>query len=513
VTTTTRRALLSVYDKAGLLPFAEGLAALGFELIASGGTARALVEAGLAVTEVSDLTGYPELLGGRVKTLHPAVHGGILSRRTPEDAAELAEHGLGAIDLVACNLYPFEATVARPGVTEAEAVEEIDIGGVTLLRAAAKACAHVTVAPEPAAYPEVLAALRGGEGDALRALRRRLAARAFAQTARYDRAIAAWMAGAEAPAPGVASPRLELAFERVAGLRYGENPHQAAALFAPAGLGPGFEQLGGAKELSYNNLLDMDAARGLVADFDRPTVAIIKHTNPCGVASGDHLPAAFAAALASDPVSAFGSIIAVNRPVEADLVEALGKLFVEVLVAPDFSDEALARLAATRRGCRVVRAPVVAPPGPALRPITGGLLAQEPDHLPVDRAAWQVVTRRPPTVEELAALAFAWRVAKHVRSNAIVLARGEATVGVGAGQMSRVDAVHLAARRAGPRASGAALASDAFFPFPDGLELAADAGVKAVAQPGGSMRDAEVIAAADARGVAMVLTGVRHFRH
>ncbi|MCB9732347.1 MAG: bifunctional phosphoribosylaminoimidazolecarboxamide formyltransferase/IMP cyclohydrolase [Deltaproteobacteria bacterium] len=499
-----RRALISVYDKTDLVGFAGGLTELGVELVASGGTARALRDAGLDVTEVSALTGFPEVLGGRVKTLHPAVHAGILSRRTAADDRELGGLGVGPIDLVVVNLYPFEATVAR-GAAEPEVIEEIDIGGVALLRAAAKAFEHVAVVASPARYGDVLSALGGGRD--LPALRRELAAEAFRLTASYDRAIAAWMTGP-------AAERVDLGVhERVQTLRYGENPHQSAALYRAPGGAPGFEQLGG-KELSYNNLVDLDAARAIVADFpDRPTVAIVKHTNPCGLAAGASVTAAFEAALASDPVSAFGSVIAVNRPVDEAFVEILGKLFVEALVAPAFSDAALARLEATRKGCRVVRAAVAPDPAPVVKPVYGGVLVQSPDAAVVDPGAWRVVSKRRPDDAELAALAFAWRAVKHVKSNAIVLARGEATVGVGAGQMSRVDAVHLAVRRAGDRSEGAVMASDAFFPFADGVQLAAVAGVTAVVQPGGSIRDEEVVAAADAAGMAMVMTGFRHFKH
>jgi phosphoribosylaminoimidazolecarboxamide formyltransferase/IMP cyclohydrolase len=504
----SRRALLSVFDKSGLVDLARGLLAHRYELIASGGTARALAEAGLPVTEVADVTGSPEVLSGRVKTLHPAIHAGILSRRTPADRTELASQGFRPIDLVIVNLYPFEDTVARQGVTEAEAIEQIDIGGVTLLRAAAKNWQHVTVVPDPAYYGELLAALASGED--LQPLSRRLALEAFRQTARYDRAIARWLAGDAGPAG--ASERLELSFEKVQDLRYGENPHQRAAFYRPLGAPAPLAQVGG-KELSFNNLVDLDAARAIVADFPRPTVAIVKHTNPCGLASADALPEAYARALEGDPVSAFGSIVATNRPVDLALVEAIGKLFVEVIVAPGFSDEALARLRAAKAGCRLVVAPATPDPGPAFKRIAGGMLLQDTDRAPVEPARWQVVTARPPSPEELDALAFAWRAVKHVKSNAIVLARGEQVVGVGAGQMSRVDAVGLAVKRAGERSDGSVLASDAFFPFADGVEAAAAAGVRAIAQPGGSIRDAEVIAAADRLGLAMVLTGVRHFKH
>lgn len=496
-----RRALLSVHDKTGLIDLARGLAGLGFELIASGGTARSLAAADLPVTEVAEVTGSPEVLGGRVKTLHPAIHAGILSRRSAADDAELARQGYGPIDLVVCNLYPFEATVASEGVSEADAIEQIDIGGVTLLRAAAKNHAHVTVVSDPADYDAVLEALAGG--GPLVELNRRLAVAAFRHTARYDRAISRWLDGGEG---------LELDLVKVADLRYGENPHQGAALYRARGAAPAFEQLGG-KELSYNNLVDLDAARAIVADFGRPTVAIVKHTNPCGLASADGLPAAFAAALAGDPVSAFGSVIAVNGEVDLALVEAIGRLFVEVLVAPAFAPEALAALRAKKPACRLIAASTGVDRSIAVRSIFAGVLAQDADVAQVDVDAWRVATRRAPSEAEREALAFAWRAVKHVKSNAIVLARGEQLVGVGAGQMSRVDAVELAVRRAGERVDGAVLASDAFFPFPDGVEAAAAAGVRAVVQPGGSVKDAEVIAAADRLGLAMMLTGVRHFRH
>ncbi len=584
-----RRAILSVYDKTGLTEFAAGLAGLGYELVASGGTARALSAAGLPVTAVEQVTGHPEILGGRVKTLHPAIHGGILARRTPEHLAELAHHGIAAVDLVVCNLYPFAATVARPGVTEAEAVEEIDIGGVTLLRAAAKNFEAVTVVCDPADYRDVLTALQAGELPI--ATRRRLALKAFRHTAAYDAAIAAWLAGAVETLPGetaqTTSPLPEtliLAAERVQLLRYGENPHQQAALYRWVGVEPAFDQLQG-KELSYNNLLDLEAAWAMPQEFEEPAVAIIKHTNPSGLATADTLVEAYRLAFACDPVSAFGSIIAVNREVDLAFVQELGSLFVEVLAAPGYTDAALAWLAAHKKNCRVMAArggtrtgdpsvvarggsgegghgegghgegehgagartgdpSVVAsagghggPPvrlvrsgegghgegghgegghgGPPLllRSVAGGLLAQTPDDRGVDESRWQVVTRRQPTAAERRSLAFAWLAVKHVKSNAIVFVQGTATVGVGAGQMNRVDSVYLAARRAGDRARGAVMGSDAFFPFADGIEAAAAAGVTACIQPGGSLRDEEVIAAADRAGMAMIFTGERHFRH
>jgi phosphoribosylaminoimidazolecarboxamide formyltransferase/IMP cyclohydrolase len=445
------------------------------------------------------------MLGGRVKTLHPAIHAGILAQRTPDALAELAQHGIAPVHLVACNLYPFEATVSKPGVTDAEAIEQIDIGGVTLLRAAAKNFESVVVLSDPADYAAVLEALRGGGLD--RAERRRLALKAFAGVARYDAAIARWLEG-DAALP----ERLALTAERVQSLRYGENPHQQAALYRWSGEPPAFEQLNG-KELSYNNIIDLEAAWAMPQEFSRPAVAIIKHTNPSGLAEAATLLDAYRLAYTCDPVSAFGGIIACNRPLDLPFVEALGGLFVEVLAAPGYADEALAWLREHKPNCRVM----LARGGPqrdlVLRSVADGLLAQTPDSRGLDESAWRTVTKRAPTPDERASLAFAWLAAKHTKSNAIVLAQGAATVGVGAGQMNRVDSVRLAVWRAGERARGAVLGSDAFFPFPDGIEVAAEAGVTAIIQPGGSMRDAEVIATADQWGIAMIFTGERHFRH
>lgn len=519
------RAILSVYDKTGLVEFARSLADLGFELVASGGTARALSAAGLPVTQVDQVTSHPEILGGRVKTLHPAIHGGILARRTPEHLAELAGHGIAPVDLVVCNLYPFAATVAKPGVTEPEAVDEIDIGGVTLLRAAAKNFESVAVVCDPADYETFLAELRSGSSTLDE--RRRLALKAFRHTAAYDAAIATWLAGrvdggaglaptlAPAQGQGQAQPlpeQLVLAAERVQSLRYGENPHQQAALYRWAGAAPAFEQLQG-KELSYNNLIDLEAAWAMPQEFSDPAVAIIKHTNPSGLASAASLVEAYRLAFDCDPVSAYGSIIAANREVDLALVQEVGALFVEVLAAPAYAPDALAWLAAHKKNCRVMVARTVPSQALVLRSVAGGLLAQTPDGRGVDETTWQVVTRRQPTEAERRGLTFAWLAAKHVKSNAIVLVQGAATVGVGAGQMNRVDSVYLAARRAGDRARGSVLGSDAFFPFPDGIEAAAAAGVTAIIQPGGSLRDEEAIAAADRLGLAMVFTGERHFRH
>jgi phosphoribosylaminoimidazolecarboxamide formyltransferase / IMP cyclohydrolase len=520
-----KRAILSVYDKTGLVEFARGLSEFDFELVASGGTARALSAAGLPVTLVDQITGFPEILGGRVKTLHPAVHGGILARRSPEHLDELARHDITPVDLVVCNLYPFAATVARPGVTEPEAVEEIDIGGVTLLRAAAKNFESVTVLCDPADYADVLVALRETEAkaevrveplDLSLNLRRRLALKAFRHTAAYDAAIATWLAGRVEKDQSLPT-ELNLAATRVQLLRYGENPHQQAALYRWAGSTPAFEQLQG-KELSYNNIVDLEAAWAMPHEFTEPTVAIIKHTNPSGLASAANLVDAYRLAFACDPVSAFGSIIAVNREVDRALVEEIGSLFVEVLVAPAYTPEAFAWLAEHKKNCRVMVArhettEVVAASSYVLRSVAGGLLAQTPDNRGVNEGTWQVVTRRPPTEAERRSLAFAWLAAKHVKSNAIVFVQGTATVGVGAGQMNRVDSVYLAARRAGDRSIGAVMGSDAFFPFADGIEAAAAAGVTACIQPGGSLRDDEAIAAADRLGLAMVFTGERHFRH
>ncbi len=511
---TAKRALLSVSDKTGLVDFGRGLAELGWELVSTGGTARTLREAGLEVMEVAELTGFPEILGGRVKTLHPAVHGGILARRTPEHLAELEAHGIAPIDLVVVNLYPFEATVAKAGVTLAEAVEEIDIGGVTLLRAAAKNYAHVGVVSDPGQYPAVLDELRR-LGKLPLETRQRLALAAFRHTARYDAAIGEYLERTFALERFLFPAELHLNAVKLSELRYGENPHQHAALYSVGGArGPLGGTLLQGKELSYNNLLDLDAAWRAAQDFQRPTVAIIKHTNPCGLASGDTLAAAFPHALAGDPVSAFGSVIACNRPVDEALVAEFGDLFIECIAAPDFTPGAQAALAASRKNCRLV----VIPPGSdeglpwEVRAIRGGLLVQDRDAI-LSKGEWKVVTQRAPTGEEMDALRFAWAVGKHVKSNAIVLVRGEALVGVGAGQMSRVDAVHLAVRKAGSRAAGTVLGSDAFFPHPDGVEEAARAGVTAIVQPGGSRRDAEAIAAADEAGMAMLFTGVRHFRH
>ncbi len=511
-----RRALLSVSDKAGLLELARGLDDLDFELVSTGGTLRHLREAGLEVTAVADVTGFPEILDGRVKTLHPRIHGGILAdRRQPEHLATLAAQGIAPIDLVVVNLYPFERTAATPGVAFDEVIEQIDVGGPAMLRAAAKNHASVAVVVEPDDYPVLLDALRAHGGEVPDELRRALARKAFGATAAYDAAIAQWLSGAT-PEEDSFPASLAIRLDRDLVPRYGENPHQAAAVYSvsdgPGALG-GFTQLQG-KELSWNNLLDADAARKLVALFEEPAVVIVKHNNPCGVGRGGDLVEAYRRALACDPVSAFGSIVAVNAPVGPELVEAAAELFIEVLVAPGYEEAALSGLS-VKKNLRALVCPPYAPePGAIeLRGIDGGFLAQVPDAAPEEAASWSCPTRRQPSAAERRALAFAWSVARYVKSNAIVIANGDQTIGIGAGQMSRVDSCRLAIGKAQLPIAGAVAASDAFFPFRDGLDVLADAGVVAIAHPGGSKRDDEVIAAADERGLALLVTGRRHFRH
>jgi phosphoribosylaminoimidazolecarboxamide formyltransferase/IMP cyclohydrolase len=504
------RAILSVYDKSGLVDFASGLSELGWSLIASGGTARSLRQAGLAVTEVAEYTGSPEILGGRVKTLHPAIHGGLLARPGAEDQEQLKQLGWDLIDLVAVNLYPFEETIARPETTLEEAIENIDIGGVALIRAAAKNFARVSLVCDPADYPSVLTELR--EGGVSPERRRALAAKGFRQTMRYDAAIYAYLVRSEAD-EGRAAP-LKLELYPVSSLRYGENPHQQAMLYAYQ---PDAGPLGGSllqgKALSYNNLLDLDAAWRAALAFERPTVCIVKHLSPCGLASGDNLAAAYPLALESDPVSAFGGVIATNRPFDEETAHALGDLFVECIAAPGFEAAALQTLG-RRKNLRLVNMPnLKIEPTFELRSVNGGVLRQSVDLGDPPGTEWRVVSQRQPEEAEMHALRFAWKACQHVKSNAIVFVRGEATVGIGGGQPNRVDCVRIAAQRSGERARGAVMASDAFFPFPDSVEEAAKAGITAIVSPGGSVRDAESIAAADAHRMAMVFTGVRHFRH
>jgi phosphoribosylaminoimidazolecarboxamide formyltransferase/IMP cyclohydrolase len=519
-----RRALLSVTDKTGLVPFAQQLAAHGVELVSTGGTARTLREAGLTVLDISDLTGFPEMLDGRVKTLHPKVHGGILHiRDKAEHRAAVEEHDIQPIDMVVVNLYAFEKTAAKPGATFAEVIENIDIGGPSMVRSAAKNFEDVAVVTASADYSALAEELAANDGSLSRETRWRLAQKAFDVTSAYDTAIANALeriASAEPEAPvQFTDPAkadfpgtLRISYPLAASLRYGENPHQRAALYADgSGTGiAGATQLQG-KELSFNNLVDLDACWDLAQEFDAPGVAIIKHTNPSGAATGATVLEAYQKALAADPVSAFGSVIGINREVDAADAEEIAKLFVEAIAAPAFTPEARARFAA-KKNLRLVE---VRPAKTAqvIKQVSGGLLLQDADRGHITAADLKVVTARKPTEDELAALLFAWRVCKHVKSNAVVYARNGQTLGVGAGQMSRVDAAKFGAMKAVLPLKDCVAASDAFFPFPDGLEVVVSAGATAVIQPGGSVKDADVIAAADRLGIAMVFTGMRHFRH
>jgi phosphoribosylaminoimidazolecarboxamide formyltransferase/IMP cyclohydrolase len=501
-----RRALVSVYDKTGLADLARALHDAGVAMISTGSTARVIADAGVPVTAVSELTGFPEILGGRVKTLHPAVHAGILANRAEQEHLDtLAVHGIDTIDMVVGNLYPFGATVADPAVTETQAIEMIDIGGPTMVRAAAKNHAHVAVVVDPDDYDAIVAELATGIGSGTR---RALARKAFAHTAAYDAAIVGWLQRDER----FPATRIET-WHKVDDLRYGENPHQPAAFYR----GPGHSGLASApllqgKALSYTNLLDADAAWRMATAFDEPCVAIIKHTNPTGIALADGLAQAYPAALAGDPVSAYGGIVGCNRPVDGATAEQIIEVFTEVVVAPSFTDEAR-EVFARRKNLRLLEVSAHDDGELQVSGVTGGLLVQQPDLGVDDASTWQVVTRVEPGDEQRRALAFAWQACRHVKSNAIVLASQQAVVGVGAGQMSRVDSVELAVRKAGDRAKGAVLASDAFFPFRDGPDAALAAGIVAIVQPGGSKRDDEVIAACDEHGVPMMFTGRRHFRH
>ncbi len=510
-------ALLSVSDKRGLVPLAEGLLAQGYALLSSGGTAAALAAAGLPVTKVAEHTGAPEILGGRVKTLHPRIHGGILARRDdPSHQADLEAQGITTIDVVVVNLYPFRATVADPAVSWETAIETIDIGGPAMVRAAAKNHADVAVLTDPDQYPAFLGALAAGQVDAT--LRRRLALAAFAHTAAYDAAIASWIDGRLGEEPGQPL-RLELPLRQV--LRYGENPHQGARWFGEAGMGWGAARQLQGKELSYNNLIDLEAALTTAAAFGygpgaEPAAVVIKHTNPCGVAIGADTAEALLRALDADRVSAFGGIVALNGPVDGAAAEHLAGLFLECVVAPAFSEEARQRLAA-KANLRLLELDPAAVAGAAgalqLRSVLGGVLAQQADDGPADPEAWQVVSERQPSADEWRDLRFAWQVVRHVRSNAILVARGGRTLGVGAGQMNRVGSARLALEAAGEAARGAVLASDGFFPFDDTVLLAAEHGIRAVIQPGGSKRDPDSIVACNANDMVMVITGRRHFLH
>ncbi len=515
------RAVLSVSSKVGIEEFARGLADLGYEIYSTGGTAREIANAGVPVRNISDLTGFPEILDGRVKTLHPAVYGGILARREEADhMAQLAKHGIGTIDLVAVNLYPFVETISRPDVDLSEALENIDIGGPSLIRAAAKNYKDVVVVVDPGDYSAVLAGLQGGGIDV--ETRRRLAAKAYQHTAIYDTHIAGYLRGGEELFPS----QLTVALEKVQDLRYGENPHQRAAFYAEgARLGhytglAGAQQLNG-KALSFCNTMDVDAAWSCVRDFSSVAVAIIKHTNPCGLAAGEELLETYRRAHGADPISAFGGAIGVNRPLDAATAGEIAQTFYEDIIAPGYEPEALAILRKKQNlrvlqidpqaAGRTVRATGVE--GLDFKRVNGGFLVQTPDSHSPDEEGLRVVTKREPTLEELTDLLFAWRAVKFVKSNAIVLAKRLATVGIGAGQMSRVDAVEIAVRKASEKAVGSVLASDAFFPKPDGVETAALGGVTAIIQPGGSIRDEDIIRMADRHHMAMVFTGYRHFRH
>ena len=508
------KALLSVFDKTGIEELGQRLTAAGYELISTGGTHRSLADAGVAVRQVSDVTGSPEILEGRVKTLHPVIHGGLLARReSPAHMAELAQHGIGAIDVVVVNLYPFVETVNRLGATLDDALENIDIGGPTMLRAAAKNFPSVAVVVDPADYEWVADALAGDGLDMQQ--RRNLAAKAFQHVAVYDAAVAEYLA-ADPAAEEEMPQQVTIGLTRVSSLRYGENPHQRGALYIPASGGAGglaqARQLHG-RELSFNNLMDADAAWRTVSDYAEPSVCVIKHANPCGLSSRDDVAQAYQLAYEGDPVSAFGGIVGFNRAVTAAAAEAMDPVFYEVVVAPAYDDDAL-EILRRKRNLRILAVEPAAGAGQYdLRPLSGGVLVQTPDTIEEDPQGWTTATDCAPTESELADLSFAWKAVKHIKSNAIAFVKDRTLMGMGAGQPNRVVSVHLSQRAAGDKAAGCVLASDAFFPFPDNIELAAAAGITAIVQPGGSIRDDEVIAAANAAGIAMVFTGVRHFRH
>jgi phosphoribosylaminoimidazolecarboxamide formyltransferase/IMP cyclohydrolase len=507
-----KRALLSVSDKTGLADFARELVQLGVEIISTGGTATLLRQEGIAVRDISDFTGFPEMLEGRVKTLHPKVHGGLLYLRGKKDhEAAAREHGIEAIDLVVVNLYPFEATVAKPGVKLGEAIEQIDIGGPSMLRSAAKNYQSVAVVVDPADYAAVLEEMRDREGETTLKLRERLAIKAFLKTSDYDRGIATFLDEKKET-----ETSFSLSLPLASRLRYGENPHQTASIYG--NFTEHFEKLHG-KELSFNNLLDITAAADLIEEFSEPTVAILKHTNPCGVGSDPDLREAWLKAFATDKQAPFGGIIICNRPLDLAVAKAISEIFSEVIIAPEFATDARALLQ-KKKNLRLMRMLSREQPNEKpefdVRSVRGGLLVQQKDAAELGEIETKVVTKRPPTRQETAAMLFGWRVVKHVKSNAIVYAGADRTLGIGAGQMSRVDASRIAVWKAAEAKlslKGSAVASDAFFPFPDGLVAAAEAGATAAIQPGGSVRDQEVIAAADERDVAMVFTGVRHFRH
>jgi phosphoribosylaminoimidazolecarboxamide formyltransferase/IMP cyclohydrolase len=505
------RAVVSVHDKSGLAPFARGLAGLGVEIFSTGGTQRAMEEAGVKVASISSLTGFPEIMDGRVKTLHPKVFGGILARRdVPHHLSQLSENGIGLVDLVVVNLYPFRETVSREGVTMEEALENIDIGGPSLIRAAAKNHPHVLVVVDPADYDMILEALKAGEASL--EVRRRLAWKAFQHTATYDSLISRYLAEEEFP------PAVTLPLKKALDLRYGENPHQRAAFYAEEHFRPGLslatmDKLAG-KELSYNNLLDIDGAIGAAIDFHDTAVVVVKHTNPCGLATHPDLTEAYRRALAGDPVAAFGGVVALNRPVDLATAREIVQTRYDIIIAPEYAPDALSLLQ-SKVSSIILSVPTMKLPaqGWELRRVRGGVLAQSADIFLESESSPEARTKRQPTPQELKDLLFGWRVVKHIKSNAIVLVKDGAVMGMGAGQPSRVASVEIAVKKAGDRARGSVLASDAFFPFPDGVEAACQAGVTAIIQPGGSVRDKDAVETADKYGAAMVFTGVRHFRH
>jgi len=505
-----KRALISVSNKEGLLDFARGLEKLGYEIISTGGTYNTIKEAGIKVKKVADITGFPEILDGRVKTLHPKIHGGILARRVPEHLQQLQENDIGPIDIVAVNLYPFRETISRPGVSLEEAIENIDIGGPAMVRAAAKNYQDVAVVVKPEFYQALLEALEK-QGGISPEFRLKLALEAFSHTAAYDAMISSYLSRVS---NSDLNQNLILAGEKVYDLRYGENPHQKASFyrFMTPGLGlPDARQLNG-KELSYNNIIDTQAAWELVREFDEPACVIIKHTNPCGTAVAATLEEAFDRAFAADPLSAFGGIIALNRPVDGATAQKAAEPFMEVIIAPAYTPEALESLQA-KKNLRVLELPLEVAGGLQIRTVAGGFVVQESDRDKLDMDKLQVVTQKEPTAEQLKELAFARKVVKHIKSNAIVVARDGMTLGVGAGQMNRVGSARIALESAGEKAHGAVMASDAFFPFKDTVELAAQYGITAIIQPGGSVRDQESIDECDKNGIAMVFTGIRHFKH
>lgn len=514
---TIRRALLSVSDKTGLVEFAKALESFGVEILSTGGTLSALAGAGVKARSISSVTGFPEIMDGRVKTLHPKIHGGLLGvTDNPAHAEQMREHDIQPIDLLAVNLYPFEATVARPGVSLDDAVEQIDVGGPAMLRAAAKNFASKTVVTNPAMYERIVNEMKAHHGAVGQATRFALAKEAFRHTSRYDAAIFTWLSSVkkERRAPAAIPDSYFGSYPKAANLRYGENPHQSAALYGS--FNEIFRQLHG-KELSYNNIVDIQSAAELVEEFSEPTVVIIKHTNPCGVGSGKTLAEAYARAFATDSKSAFGGIVAVNRKLDDEAARAIDRVFTEVIVAPGYDPDVLEFLMKKKDRRLMVQAkPLRDEVGLAVRSVAGGVLVQTPDAITLGEKEPAVVTKRAPTEAERRALAFAWKVAKHVKSNAIVYTTADRTIGVGAGQMSRFDSSRIAVLKAGDAGldlKGTAVASDAFFPFADGLGVLIDAGVRAVVQPGGSVRDDEVVAAARAAGVTMYLTGTRHFFH